>query len=976
MNFYLEFARMKRNMKINDKIHGFCVKRITEIPEISATLVEMLHEKSEAKLNFLDREDENKTFSITFKTIPEDSTGVFHIIEHSVLCGSEKYPVKEPFVELLKGSLNTFLNAMTFPDKTMYPVSSRNDKDFLNLMSVYLDAVLHPAILSNPDIFRQEGWHYELNSLDGSLKRSGVVLNEMKGAFSSPDELASYHITNMLYSDTCYQYESGGKPDAIPSLTYEDFVAAHKKYYHPSNSEIFLDGSIELDGTLALIDSFLSPYERRDLKIEIPDQKPLAPKFREVKYEIASGESPENKTRLELGYMFSHYSDQEGGVAANILLDAICSSNESPLKKSLLDSGLCEDVCFISYDSVKQNSITVDFRNVKDGKCEELYELFISNVTKLIAEGIDKKMLSASLNSHEFKTREKDFGTLPHGIVYAMATLESSLYGGDPTQNLSFGKTYEALRKKLDGDYFEKLLSSMFIENEHRATLIMLPSATLGDENAKKEAEELEKIKSSMSKAELEEVIRINKALKEWQKTPDGEENMKSIPALMLSDISAEVEKIPQTVESKNGITVLAQNVATNGITYSDLLFDVSDLDENEIFDLRLLVSLMGNTDTENYSAIELQNKIKSELGSFDVSTTPITKDGNGKLYLSVFISALEAQKPSIIDITKEILYTSIYKNKDIVRNIVRQMKISSEESFVTSGHLAAFHRAAAYTSSEAALREYYSGYEAHLKIKALDSAFDESFSELAARLTDLTKRIFTKQRLTLSVTSSSADNEFTDAIINIIADGKEFNPELKIKPLGIRREGILIPAQIAYAGMALNLNSIGEALNGSLNVTRSLLSYSYLWNTVRVQGGAYGVGLIVRNSTDVGFYSYRDPSPKRTVECYRGSSSFLREFAESGEDITKFIIGAVGDASPLTSPKLKGTLAAARYLRGIDYERECRTRREMLATDKAELLRIADLIDAVTECNAVCIVGGKEQLDASSDIIDNILEI
>ncbi len=482
-------------MKINDRLHGFTVTAITEVTEISAALIEMRHEKSGARLNFLDREDENKTFAITFKTIPEDSTGVFHIIEHSVLCGSEKYPVKEPFVELLKGSLNTFLNAMTFPDKTMYPIASRNDKDFLNLMSVYLDAVLHPAILKNPNIFRQEGWHYLLDGKGGALTRSGVVLNEMKGAFSSPDELAMHHITNMLYKDTCYKYESGGKPDVISELTYEDFLAAHAKYYHPSNSEIFLDGSVDLDSALSLIDSFLAPYDKHDMETKIPDQAPLTPQFREIEYETASGESPKNKTRLELGYMFSRFSDQEGGIAASVLLDAVCSTNEAPLKKVLLASGLCEDMSILPYDSVKQNSVIIDFRNVKDGKCDELYKLFTSTVERLAKDGIDKSLLTASLNSHEFKSREKDFGTLPHGIIYAMSILESSLYGGNPAQNLSFGKSYAAIREKLSGDYFEKLLLSMFVENEHRATLIMKPSATLGEENARREAAELEKSK-------------------------------------------------------------------------------------------------------------------------------------------------------------------------------------------------------------------------------------------------------------------------------------------------------------------------------------------------------------------------------------------------------------------------------------------------------------------------------------------------
>ncbi|MBR5241823.1 MAG: insulinase family protein, partial [Clostridia bacterium] len=399
-------------MKLNDVIYGFKVTRIREISEIEAALVEMEHEKTGAKLHLLEREDENKTFSITFKTTPEDSTGVFHIIEHSVLCGSDKYTVKEPFVELLKGSLNTFLNAMTFPDKTMYPVASRNDKDFLNLVSIYMDAVLHPAMLKNPNIFRQEGWHYELDEESGELSRSGVVLNEMRGAFSSPDELAAYHLKDMLSPDTCYKYESGGKPEFITDLTYESFINAHKKYYHPSNAIIFLDGSVCLDTVLPLISSYLNEYERAPIDFEIAEQTIVNAGVREVKYEIAPNEPSENKTRVELGYIFARFDEQEKIIAANVIFDAICSSNESPLKKAMIDSGLCEDVSILPYDSIKQSMLMLEFRNVKDGCTDELLSLFFNTVKDIAARGIDRKMLEASLNSHEFKTREKDFGTL------------------------------------------------------------------------------------------------------------------------------------------------------------------------------------------------------------------------------------------------------------------------------------------------------------------------------------------------------------------------------------------------------------------------------------------------------------------------------------------------------------------------------------------------------------------------------------
>ena len=961
-------------MKVNENLFGFRIKNATEIPDIKATLFEAEHEKSGARLLFLDREDENKTFSITFKTIPEDSTGVFHIIEHSVLCGSKKYPVKEPFVELLKGSLNTFLNAMTFPDKTMYPVASRNDKDFLNLMSVYLDAVFHPAILDTQNIFLQEGWHYEISDTDGELSRSGVVLNEMRGSFSSPDEVASYHINEMLYPDTCYRYESGGAPEHIPTLTYESFRAAHEKYYHPSNAEIFLDGSVKLDEVLPLIDELLSEYDRKELDFDIPDQPPIAPSAREIEYEISPNESPKNKGRLVLGYLAYRFDEQEKGVASAVLFDAIASSNESPLKKAIIDAGLCEDMSLIPLDAIKQSSVTVEFKNVKDGKEEDLYNFFIKTVKDITESGIDKKMLTASLNNLEFKMREKDFGTLPIGIIYAMSTLESSLYGANPAQNLSYAKSFESLREKISTDYFEKLLSSLFIENTHRATLVMKPSATLGEARKEKERKELEEIKANLSDKELKELANTEKELKLWQQRPDTSEGLATIPELKISDISREVEKIPESIDTVGGATLLTYDIATNGITYLTLYFDASDLTPKEIFKTRMLLSLIENVKTEKHSAIEIQNLIKSELGSFSASLSPVTRGNETKIYVCISASALDGKRDELVKILAEILYTSVYTDKEAAHNVLRQMKLASDENFTTGGHLAGFSRAAAYTNTEAAILEYYSGYEAHKSMKELEEHFDESFDALAEELLGIVKRIFKRERLTAAITGAP-DKKFSEKLIEIAPEGDCITPVCNISPLGILREGILVPSQTSYATLAANLSDFGEELSGSLSVVRSLLSYGYLWNTVRVQGGAYGVGLIVRKNGNVGFYSYRDPSPEKTLECYRKSSSYLRDFAKSDEDITKFIIGAVGDSSPLTTPKLKGTLAASRYLRGVSYDDECRLRKQILKTDKTELLRIADILDKVCKKEAICVVAGKDKLTACKDI-GTIIEI
>lgn len=965
-------------MKINDKLYGFTVKKSTEIAEIDAVLYELEYEKCGASLLYLEREDENKTFSIAFKTIPEDSTGVFHIIEHSVLCGSAKYPVKEPFVELLKSSLQTFLNAMTFPDKTVYPVASRNDKDFLNLMGIYLDAVFCPAILENENIFLQEGWHYEINDETGELTTSGVVLNEMRGAFSSADELSLYHLKDMIYPDNCYRFESGGEPSHVTDLTYEQFRAAHAKYYHPSNSIIFLDGSVNLDEALPLIASYLEGYEKIDLDFDVYDQGPIEPQYREVEYEIAPTDTPENKTRMAIATLTTRFDEQEKAVAANVLFDAIASSNESPLKKAILASGLCEDFSTIPLDSMKENILALDFKNVKDGKCEELIALTNDVLRSLYEEGIDKDALESALNSLEFKVREKDYGRLPRGIVFALAVLESALYGGDAAQNLSYNDTFSSIREKLSGRYFEELLLELLINNTHRATVVMKPSTTLGKERADAEREKLAKIRESFSEEELARVREKTAALKAWQEAPDSQEALATIPLLSVSDVSDKVEFIPRNEGKIDTVTTLSHDIATAGITYADVYFDCSDLTEEELYDAALLFALITNVKTDKHTALELQTQIKRSLGSFSASLrTPLTKDGV-KIYTAVSFSTLDSKKSEALELVREILYASDYSDKEVLSSIVKQMKMAEEESMTTAGHALGLNRALAQFSVEAAIEEYHSGYESHLKTKKLVSDFDTEADTAIARISALAKRIFTKERATVSFVGSP-DDKFAKELVGSLKSGGEAPCGIcKIKLLKKQSEGILIPSQVAYAELGATLDELGEKYKGSYNVARTLVSYGYLWGAVRVQGGAYGVGLSVQPNGSVAYYSYRDPSPVRSIECYKETSEFLRAFAQSGEDITKFIIGAVGSNDPLTTPKTKGAISAVRYLRGITYEDACRTRREILDTDTAELRRIADVLDKIAETATVCVVAGKEKLDEcqSASIISTVLEI
>ncbi len=959
-------------LTIGNKLYGFIVKREIDTDE-GAKLYELEYEKNGAKLLYFARPDSNKTFSIAFKTIPENSSGVFHIIEHSVLCGSDKYPVKEPFVELLKGSLQTFLNAMTFPDKTMYPVSSRNDKDFLNLMGIYLDAVLHPAIIKNPNIFRQEGWHYELSE-DGTLSTSGVVLNEMRGAYSDADDVELEELKKLFYPDTCYRHDSGGNPDVITSLTYDEFMRMHAKYYHPSNSYIFLDGEVDLDSALSLIDSYLSEYERLVIDFDIADQKPVAPPEHTAVYEIGDSESEENKTRFALAFYGWRFDDRERALSINILLDALMSSNEAPLKKALLSSGLCDEVDISTCDSIKDNMFAVCFKNVKDGKTEQLKELFYKTVSELCEKGIDRELLVSSLNNCEFKVREKDYGTMPRGVIYAMTVLETYLYGGKPEDSINLNDGFGLLRSKLDGAYFEELLKSLFIDNVHKVSLVMKPSKTLGKERSENESLKMQKAKAELGEAGLSSVKAVYDELSAWQKTEDSEEAKATIPALTRDDIEKTPEKMPLTVKNVNEIVHLSHDISASGIVYSELYFDASDLTKEEIFDLKMLSLLFANLPTEKRDAISLQNLIKRELGSLDLRMSGLSKKDEYKLYAVVSASAIEANADKIPEIISEVLFTSDFEAKEIIRSLVRQLKISSEMSFANAGHMSAFTRAAAYIMTEFAVNEYYAGYEAHKRICALEKNFDAEFESLSKRLRSLVGKIFTLARATVSTVGKG--DALAMALTEILPKGGKVNPVCKIQPLGKKNEGIVIPAQVGYASSVGSLSALGEECTGSYSVVRGITSYEYLWGAVRVQGGAYGAGLIARQNGLLAYYSYRDPSPARTLGVYGKTAEFLRAFAESGADITKYIIGAVGELDPLLTPRLVGSVSASQYLRGVTYGDRCKYRKEVIETSRDDLLHIADVLLKIEEGGARCVVGGREKLEAAKDYLNDIIEL
>ncbi len=935
----------------------------------------MEHEKSGAALAYIDRDDTNKTFAIAFATTPEDDTGVFHILEHSVLCGSDMYPVKEPFVDLLKGSLNTFLNAMTYNDKTVYPVCSQNERDFLNLVSVYMDAVLHPAAVKDERVFRQEGWHYEVSD-EGELFYNGVVYNEMKGAYSQVDNLSAELIMSMLYPRSPYAKDSGGNPGFIPELTYEGFVAAHARYYHPENARIILDGTMNIDKVLSLLDSFLSKYDRSGAKTDVGiPEKPEAPVYKTAEYEISESDEEDGKARLILGWRTARYDEEEKNLAITLIRDSLMMSNEAPLKKALLDSGMCKDAIAYELSGIADNSFVLEVRDINKDDADKIERLVRSVIEQELAKGFDKDMLGASLELCEFKLREADSGSYPRGLVYALGTLDTWLYGGDPAAALSFSAVLAALREKLSTDYYERLAEELLISNQSRAALLMLPSKTLEARKSAELRERLASVKASLKDGELERIKDETAAFKAWQAREDSPEALASLPRLELSDISELPEKTPTEYSELDGSRLLYHPIGTGGIVYSQLAFDCSDLTGEELCLLTLMSGILTDVKTAGYDKLALKKKLRSAFGLFSVSCTPIaTLTGGVFVSLDVKVHALERNKDEIAPMLKEILYTSDLSDKRAIKNAIAQTKLMFEEYFVAAGHLTALGRAGARSVLAISATEYTEGYNYYLFIKSCEKSFDDIADSLCEKMKALADKIFVKERLTLNI-SCERDGSLTAGIIGALKSGSGAG-ECKIELLPMENEGLIIPSGVSYAAQASNLYSHAKCYSGAMNVARMILNYEHLWHSIRVLGGAYGAGYILRQTGRSGFYTYRDPSPEKSLVAFSDSGRFLRKYINENTDLTKLIIGAVGALSPIVTPRSATETALIEFIAGTTYEDKCRIIREVIDTTPEDILKFAELLDELDKEACVCIVGGKAAIERCSARIDKVLEL
>lgn len=944
-------------------MHGFEISRSRESAELNGTLREMTHIKTGARLCWLDNGQANKLFAIAFTSLPGDDTGVFHILEHSVLCGSEKYPVKEPFVELLKSSLNTFLNAMTCPDKTVYPVSSRNRQDYLNLVSVYLDAVFAPRFLKDESIFLQEGWR--IDEEDGSLCCKGVVYNEMKGALSDELGLVSRRFASLLFPDTAYGCNSGGSPAAIRSLSYERFIQVYRDTYHPSNACVYLDGSVPLEETLALLDEYFSRYDRRDDLPVFRMQEPVTVEATDY-YELREGEDTRDRGMLTFGKIICDWRSRHRAQAVRVLGDALAGNNEAPLKKALLETGLARNISFSARTTGLQPYVMIHIKGVRDGADGEIMQLLRAEAERLLENGIDRETLHAVINRMEFQFREPDE---PQGLYRCTEVLNGWQYGGDPLDSLVYDPLFASLRAMVDAGEYERLLRDILVDEDGRAVLHMRPSAGLGEELRRAEEDELAAIYSGWSAVERERNRRVNARLKEWQQTPDSPEAIASIPVLRLSEIDSSVEWMDTEAAQVGGITLLYHPAATQRIVYANAFFSLTDYTLEELGCIALMPRLLGRLPTRTHSALELERLLKTCTGRMDFSLMPLAMkdDVEGtRPCLIVSFSALRENLDRAMDLMVDILKNTCW-DRERIRLITDQLNLNRSRLGACGGHILGMLSATAPYSATAAVMEATGGSAHYRWLHSLAEDFDaqiEGFISLAERVQ---KDSICKSRLTLGITASQPCS--IDRLTDLLPEGIAAAPTASYSLALPRRIGMRIPAQISYAAQGYHLSRLGLKYSGSMKVAEKILSLNYFWNEIRAKGGAYGASFTISTSGDIYTYSYRDPSPAASLLANGGAADYLAGFCAGDESLERYIISTIAGDEPLRSPDVSGRNADIFWLTGYGMEDVMRSRSQMLHTGRKELLEMVGMLRAFAENGTVCVVGHQSALNECGDM-------
>lgn len=972
---------IKRSAELTE-LNSYELVKEEQLKDLNSLGLLFRHKKTGARVVVISNDDNNKVFSVGFRTPPQDSTGVPHIIEHSVLCGSKEFPAKDPFVELVKGSLNTFLNAMTYSDKTIYPVASCNDKDFQNLMHVYMDAVFYPNIYHKDEIFRQEGWHYELESPEGELTYNGVVYNEMKGVFSSPEQQLFRVIQQSLFPDTTYGVESGGDPAFIPDLTYDDFLAFHKRYYHPSNSYIYLYGDMDVEEKLNWLDTkYLCDFSNEPVDSKIRLQKP----FGEVKevleyYSVAEDEDTKGKTYFSYNTVIETCLDKELYLAFQILDYVLISAPGAPVKQALINAGIGKDVLSGFENGILQPYFSIIAKNADIEQKEDFLRVIRLTLQEIVENGIEDKPLQAAINFYEFKYREADFGSYPKGLMYGLQVMDSWLYSDEePFMHIEAGEIFEFLKTQIGTGYFEGLIRKYLLSSDHACVVIVKPKPGLTSEMEAEVKKKLAAYKETLSQTQLEEIVKRTKELREYQDTPSTKEELEKIPMLDREDIDTKAQPLYNQFKEMEDVTILHHNMFSNGIGYLRILFDVSDVEEEYIPYLSLLATVLGYVDTNKHTFLEYSNEVNIHTGGIMNDVTAYAKIGRAGDYdvkFGVKTKVLYNKLEKAFELIEEMLFETKLHDYKRLKEIIAEQVSRSQMKLNSAGHSYASVRAMSYCSGNGRYNDLTGGIAFYHFLKDLEEHFEEKQEMIADTLQKVLTRIIRKDNLLVSFTADdsgySSLEKTLPAFIKKLPVATESHEKVRLTATA-KNEGFKTSSQVQYVARAGNFIDAGYKYTGALKILKVILNYDYLWLNIRVKGGAYGCMSGFGLDGNSYLVSYRDPNLKATNEVYNKTDEYLRNFTVDERDMTKFIIGTISGMDTPMNPSAKGARSLSAYLSGVtelDLQKE---RDQVLSAGVQEIRNLADIVKAILDANLICVIGNENKIVEDKELFKTI---
>lgn len=980
----IDMANEMRQIEKIQQVPAYELIRKEQLKDLNSVGLVFEHKKTKARVAVISNDDNNKVFSIGFRTPPEDSTGVAHIVEHTVLCGSKEFPAKDPFVELVKGSLNTFLNAMTYPDKTIYPIASCNDKDFKNLMHVYMDAVFYPNIYKKEEIFKQEGWHYELEDADGEIKYNGVVYNEMKGAFSSPEQQLYRLIQESLFPDTAYGVESGGDPKVIPDLTYEDYLAFHKRYYHPTNSYIYLYGDMDIAERLNWIDEqYLSKFSYAPVDSEIKLQKPFG-ELRKVEayYSLSEDEDTKDRTYLSYNMVIDTSLNKELYVAFQILEYVLLDNPGAPLKQALLDAGIGKDI-LSSYDNgILQPIFSIIAKDANESQKEDFLKVIRETLQKIVKNGVDEKALLAAINYFEFKYREADFGSYPKGLMYGLQMLDSWLYDDNAIfTHILANDTFAYLKEQIHTGYYEQLIENWLLHNGHSSLVVVKPKVNLTEEKEQAVREKLAAYKATLSNEEMKQLIADTKALRTYQEEPSTKEELEKIPMLTREDMVKKVRPLYNEEKELAGCKVLHHNVYTNGIGYLKFVFDMSEIKELAPY-VSLLATVLGYMDTEQYSYLEFTNETNIYTGGILADTNTYSKYGKKDDFQATFeirTKVLYGNMKKALDLLEEMIFHTDFSDSKRLKEIIQETKSRLQMKMNGSGHTIALARAMSYFSELAQFSDGVEGISYYRFLCDLEEHFEEKKDGLVAIFKQILDYVLCQEYVIVSFTGDTDGYEaFSACGTNFLRlfkekrEGKKPQADLSFLVCG-RNEGLKTAGQVQYVARAGNFVEKNLNYHGALHILKVILSYDYLWNNVRVKGGAYGCMCGFMQTGNAYFVSYRDPGLKETNDIYERAYDYVKNFVANEREMTKYMIGAISNMDTPLTPSAKGTRSFGAYMSGIDESYLQNIRNQVLAITQEDIRAMAPIIKAILEDGYICVIGNDKRIEENKELFDTI---